>query len=67
MLVTKRGIGLISASESFKFGIEEMPLYWQKQLPEVFYEKSCSLKFRNIHMKTPVLESLFNKVAIKRL
>ena len=24
--------------------------------------RSCSLKFRNIHKKTPVLESLFNKV-----
>ena len=29
------------------------------------YYKSCSLKFRNIHRKTPVLdESLFNKVAL---
>ena len=26
-------------------------------------KKSCSKKFRNIHRKTPVLESLFNKVA----
>ena len=25
--------------------------------------KSCSWKFRNIHRKTPVMESLFNKVA----
>ena len=36
---------------------------WQKQLPEVFYKKSCSQKFPNIHRKTPVLESLFQKVA----
>ena len=31
--------------------------------PEVFYEK-VFLKFHKIHMKTPVLESLFNKVAV---
>ena len=35
----------------------------QKQTPKVFYKKGCSKKFRNIHRKTPVLESLFNKVA----
>ena len=29
----------------------------------MFYQKSCSLKFRNIQRKTPELESLFNKVA----
>ena len=29
----------------------------------MFCKKSCSKKFRNIHKKTPVLESLFNKVA----
>ena len=34
----------------------------QKQPPEVFY-KDCFLKFRNIYRKTPVLESLFSKVA----
>ena len=31
-----------------------------KQPPEVFCKKSFSKKFRNIHWKTPVLESLFN-------
>ena len=31
----------------------------QKQLSEVFYKKSCSLKFRKIYRKTPVPESLF--------
>ena len=36
------------------------PLF-QKQPPEMFYEKSCSQKQEN--RKTPVLESLFNKVA----
>ena len=35
----------------------------QKQPPEVFYRKSCSYKFRNIHRKTPSLETLFNTVA----
>ena len=34
-----------------------------KKQPKVFYKKSCSYKFRNIHRKTPVLESLFNKVS----
>ena len=33
------------------------------QEPKVFYKKSCSSKFRNIHRKTPVLECLFKKVA----
>ena len=36
---------------------------WQKKPPEVFSKKSCSQKFPNIHRKTPVLESLFQKVA----
>ena len=31
---------------------------FQKQPLDVFYRKSCSLQFRNIHRKTPVLESL---------
>ena len=35
----------------------------KKQPPEVFCKKRCPWKFRNIHRKTPVLESLFNKVA----
>ena len=45
----------------------------QKQLPEIFSKKkSYSKKFvGNIHRKTPVLESIFNKVAcnfvLKRL
>ena len=29
----------------------------QKQPSEVFYEESCSWKFRKIHRKTPVPES----------
>ena len=36
-------------------------VYTQKQPPEVFFEKSCSEKFCNIHRKTPVLQFLFNK------
>ena len=35
----------------------------QEQPPEVFYEKSCSLKFRKFYRKAPVLESLLNKIA----
>ena len=34
-----------------------------KQPPKMFYKKSFSKKFRNIHKKTPVLKSLFIKVA----
>ena len=35
----------------------------KNQTLEVFYGNICSEKFRKIHRKTPVLESLFNKVA----
>ena len=31
----------------------------QKQPPEVFYKRRCSQKFRKIHNKRPVPESLF--------
>ena len=31
----------------------------QKQPSDVFCKKSCSYKFRKIHKKTPVAESLF--------
>ena len=31
----------------------KIPRSVQKQPPEVFYEKSCSYKFRHIHRKTP--------------
>ena len=41
-------------------------IFNQKQPPEVFYKKRCSYKFRKIHRKTPVPESLFNKVAALR-
>ena len=32
---------------------------FKKQPPELFYVKSYSYKFRNIHSKTPLLKSLF--------
>ena len=35
----------------------------QKQPPEVFYIKVVLKNFVNIHMKIPVLESFFNKLA----
>ena len=38
----------------------------EKQPPKVFYKKSCSEKFRKIHRKTPLLESLFNKVVAQK-
>ena len=37
-----------------------------KQSPEVFCKKRSSEKFCKIHMKTPVPESFFNKVASQR-
>ena len=36
--------------------------YFQKQPPEVFCKKGCSKKFRKIHRKTPVSESLCQKI-----
>ena len=33
------------------------------QPPEVFCKSRCSLKFRKLYRKAPVLESVFNKVA----
>ena len=40
-----------------------MLLTHRKQCPEAICKKSFSSKFCNIHRVTPVLESLFNKVA----
>ena len=36
--------------------------YREKQPFADVFRNSCSYKFRNIHSKTPVLESLFNKI-----
>ena len=33
--------------------VTEIIILWQKQLPEVLYEKTFSKKFRNTHTKTP--------------
>ena len=38
------------------------PGFVQKQPLEVFCKKRYSLKFRKFHRKTPVMESLYNKV-----
>ena len=43
---------------------QRSPRFVQKQSPEVFCKKSCSQKVCKFHRKTPVLESLFNKVAV---
>ena len=40
---------------------EEYSVKTQKQPPKVFYIKRYSQKFRKIHKKTPVSDSLFNK------
>ena len=34
----------------------------QKLSPELFCKTSYTWKFRSFHKKTPVLESLFNKI-----
>ena len=39
----------------------------QKQPPEVFYKKRCSLKFRKIHRKTSVTEKHFFEDFVKFL
>ena len=39
----------------------------QKQSFVDVFQNRCSYKFRNIHRKTPMLESLFNEVAGLRL
>ena len=36
----------------------------QKQPFEDIFKSRCSEKFRNIHEKTPVLESLFSKIGV---
>ena len=36
-------------------------IYWQKQPPEELCKKDCFEKYYNIHVKKPVLDSLFNK------
>ena len=46
-----------------KYSTTDVILEIRKQSPGVFYKKSFSWKFRKIHGKTPVSESLFNKVA----
>ena len=43
------------------FVMKEGFSYFQKQPPEVFYEKRCSYKFHKIYRKTPVPKSLFAK------
>ena len=37
----------------------------EKQSFENVQQNRCSLEFCNIHRKTPVLESVFNKVALQ--
>ena len=44
--------------------IKEINEVKQKQPPQVLCKKRCSYKFHKFHGKTPVLESLFNKVSI---
>ena len=52
-------VNILDSYERFHEEVSEV----QKQPPDVFYKKRCSQKFRNIHKKTPVSESLFKRVA----
>ena len=64
----KKSLDCVCAILSYKF----LKLYmyhtlkklsqFQKQPPEVFYRKKCPSKFLNIHRKTPVQGSAFNRV-----
>ena len=38
-------------------------IWFQKRPPDTFCRKRCSRKFCKVHRKTPMFESLFNKVA----
>ena len=41
----------------------EIPLNMTKKQPlKMFYKRRCSLRFHKVHRKTPVPDSLFNKV-----
>ena len=58
----------IISSENFIFplwSIYQSPILTKSKMQslKVFYKKRCSWKLRNIHGKTPMLESPFNKVA----
>ena len=44
---------------SLKWTNEKKEQNGNKQLPEVFYKERCSKKFRKIHRKISVSESLF--------
>ena len=56
MLVSNTNIAFVLVYQNYFFS-------QQKQPPKVFWEKRCSLKFRVIHKKTPVLDYFFKKVA----
>ena len=49
-------------SDFHKINLSVFKVSFQRQPSEVFCKKKYSWKFRKIHRKTPVPESLFNKV-----
>ena len=57
---------------SFHFFFPVKSCLWENvirrssQPPEVFYNKSCSRKFRNFHRKTPVLEFQRDSFKVKK-
>ena len=62
------------SNKSIYFTSNVQPLFsgrfkqvFQKQPPEVFCKKTCSEKFPNFHIKTPVRESLLLKLKISNL
>ena len=53
--------------EHNKKEILETNMNVQKQSLEIFYKKSCSKNFCNVHRKKPELECLFSKVVPTRV
>ena len=45
------------------YGLSYVHWLKQTQLPDVFYKKSYSQKYRNIDRKKPMLKPLFDKVS----
>ena len=59
----RENVRLIVTNRIDRFKLQLLPYEYQKQSPEGILPKRYSKKFRKIHRKTPLAESLFNKFA----
>ena len=59
MLEKERNEKLCNEINAMLSFLEKVSRERHRQPLEVFWKKRCSKKFRKIHMKTPVPESLF--------